>query len=61
MTTDKQKKTVAFIERWLGIKYKGHIECSETASYFIGKHIKEAKSKKRISMMQELFEKQLTI
>ena len=55
MTTEKQKKTVAFIERWLGIRYSGHIECYGTVSYFIGRYIQAAKDKADLYYQAKLF------
>ena len=55
MTTDKQKNTVAFIERWLHVKYTGHIECYDAVSYFIGLYLKQAQEKAHQYQLDRLF------
>lgn len=55
MTTDKQKNTVRYIERWTGIQFRGNIECYQSVSYFIGKYLSQAKQKNQLANMDYIF------
>ncbi len=55
MTTDRQKYAVKYIEKWLGIKFRGNIECYQTVSHFIGQHLAKAKEKNTLANLDWLF------
>ena len=54
MVTERQKKAVAYCERWLGIKYLGNINNPTTVSYFLSQHLADARKEHEMDELRKL-------